>query len=248
MPSDFEAGYSQSGKPRRLAEGLYVLSQKKGGRVHAFLLDDGEGLTLINSLFDNDAAGVLSAIREIGRKPSDLKHLIATHAHRSHIGGLAALQKLSGAKVWAHEWEADIIAGEREAQRVSPWPKAPLRVYYIQLGLALGVDGHLPCDVDGFLREGDRIGPIEVIHMPGHSPGHMGFYWKERNAVFAGDALATWPYLSLGWDGLTTNIKQHRQSLHKMDDLRADIICVGHGEPAEGDNVDKLRRMVRSGG
>ena len=248
MPSDFEAGYSQSGKPRRLAEGLYVLSQKKGGRVHAFLLDDGEGLTLIDSLFDNDAAGVLSAIREIGRKPSDLKHLIATHAHRSHIGGLAALQKLSGAKVWAHEWEADIIAGEREAQRVSPWPKAPLRVYYIQLGLALGVDGHLPCDVDGFLREGDRIGPIEVIHMPGHSPGHMGFYWKERNAVFAGDALATWPYLSLGWDGLTTNIKQHRQSLHKMDDLRADIICVGHGEPAEGDNVDKLRRMVRSGG
>ena len=247
MPSDFEAGYSQSGKPRRLAEGLYVLSQKKGGRVHAFLLDDGEGLTLIDSLFDNDAAGVLSAIREIGRKPSDLKHLIATHAHRSHIGGLAALQKLSGAKVWAHEWEADIIAGEREAQRVSPWPKAPLRVYYIQLGLALGVDGHLPCDVDGFLREGDRIGPIEVIHMPGHSPGHMGFYWKERNAVFAGDALATWPYLSLGWDGLTTNIKQHRQSLHKMDDLRADIICVGHGEPAEGDNVDKLRRMVRSG-
>ena len=248
MPSDFEAGYSQSGKPRRLAEGLYVLSQKKGGRVHAFLLDDGEGLTLIDSLFDNDAAGVLSAIREIGRKPSDLKHLIATHAHRSHIGGLAALQKLSGAKVWAHEWEADIIAGEREAQRVSPWPKAPLRVYYIQLGLALGVDGHLPCDVDGFLREGDRIGPIEVIHTPGHSPGHMGFYWKERNAVFAGDALATWPYLSLGWDGLTTNIKQHRQSLHKMDDLRADIICVGHGEPAEGDNVDKLRRMVRSGG
>ena len=83
--------------------------------------------------------------------------------------------------------------------------------------------------------------------MPGHSPGHMGFYWKERNGVFAGDALATWPYLSLGWDGLTINIKQHRQSLHKMDDLRADIVCVGHGEPAEGDNVDKLRRLIRSG-
>ena len=96
-----------------------MLSQSKGGRVHAFLLDDGEGLTLIDTLFDNDAAGILSAIREIGRKPSDLRHLVATHAHRSHIGGLAELKKLSGAKVWAHEWEADIIAGEREAQAIS---------------------------------------------------------------------------------------------------------------------------------
>ena len=64
--------------------------------------------------------------------------------------------------------------------------------------------------------------------------------------MFAGDALATWPYLSLGWDGLTTNIKQHRQSLHKMDDLRADIIAVGHGEPAQGDSIDKLRKMIRT--
>jgi glyoxylase-like metal-dependent hydrolase (beta-lactamase superfamily II) len=246
MASDFDAGYSQSGKPTRIAEGLYCLSQKKGGRVHAFLLDDGNGLTLVDALFDNDGGRVIQAIKGIGRQVSDLKNIIATHAHRSHIGGLTALQKLSGAKVWSHEWEADIIAGQREAQRVSLWPKAPLRVYYIQVGLAVGVDGHVPCEVDGFVREGDRIGPLQVFHMPGHSPGHMGFYWKERNAVFAGDALATWPYLSLGWDGLTTNIKQHRHSLHKMDDLSADVICVGHGEPAQGDNIDKLRKMIRS--
>jgi glyoxylase-like metal-dependent hydrolase (beta-lactamase superfamily II) len=246
MATDFEAGYSQSGKPIRITEGLYSLSQKKGGRVHAFLLDDGGSLTLIDSLFDNDGGRVVQAIKDIGRQVSDLKNIIATHAHRSHIGGLAALQKLSGAKVWSHEWEADIIAGEREAQRVSPFPKRPFRVYYIQLGLAIGVDGHVPCEVDGFLREGDSIGPLQVIHMPGHSPGHMGFYWKERSAVFAGDALATWPYLSLGWDGLTTNIKQHRQSLHKLDDLRADVVAIGHGEPAQGDQIDVLRKMIRN--
>lgn len=246
MATDFEAGYSQSGKPRRIAEGLYCLSQKKGGRVHAFLLDDGSGLTLIDTLFDDDGARVVSAIGEIGRKITDLKNIIATHAHRSHIGGLAALKKLSGAKVWAHEWESDIIAGNREAQRVSPVPKRPLRVYYIQLGLALGVDGHKPCEVDSFLREGDSVGPLQVIHTPGHSPGHMGFYWPERSALFAGDALATWPYLSLGWDGLNLNLKQHRQSLLKIDDLRAEVIAVGHGEPAQGDQIDKLRTMIRS--
>jgi hypothetical protein len=68
MTTYFEAGFSQSGEPRRIAEGVYSLSQKKGGRVHAYLLDDGEGLTPIDTLFDNDAGRVLAAIKEIGRE------------------------------------------------------------------------------------------------------------------------------------------------------------------------------------
>jgi glyoxylase-like metal-dependent hydrolase (beta-lactamase superfamily II) len=238
-------GYDPSGKARQIAEGVYVLSQRMGGRVHAFLIDDNGSLTLIDTLFDTDGARVLAAIAQIGRKVSDLKDIIATHAHRSHIGALATLKKASGATIWAHEWESDIIAGERRAQGVTIWPRAPLKVYHIQLGLVLGVAQHKPCEVDRFLREGDKVGPLEVIHLPGHSPGHLGFYWKERSALFAGDALATWPDLSLGWDGLNLNIPQHRRTLHKIDDLRADFIGVGHGEPATGDQIDILRRMIR---
>jgi glyoxylase-like metal-dependent hydrolase (beta-lactamase superfamily II) len=173
MTSASTAGYDPTGKPRRVAEGVYSLSQRKGGRVHAFLIDDGNSLTLIDTLFDTDSAQVVRSIGEIGRKISDLRNIIVTHAHRSHIGGVAALKKLTGAKVWAHEWESDILAGNREAQRVSPVPKRPFRVYYLQLCLALGLGAHPPCEVDGFLREGDRIGPLQVIHTPGHSPGHM---------------------------------------------------------------------------
>lgn len=44
-----------------------------------------------------------------------LKHILLTHAHRSHLGRLAELKRMSGATVYAHEWEADIIAGERKA-------------------------------------------------------------------------------------------------------------------------------------
>jgi glyoxylase-like metal-dependent hydrolase (beta-lactamase superfamily II) len=240
-------GFDPSGQARKIADGVYVLSQKMGGRVHAFILDDNGSLTLIDALFDSDAARIIAAIRQIGRSVADLKNIIATHAHRSHIGGIAALKALSGATVWAHEFESDIIAGERGAQGVTAWPRKPYKVYHIQLGLFLGVDGHRPVEVDRFVREGDHIGPVEVIHMPGHSPGHLGFYWKERSVVFAGDALATWPYLSLGWDGLTLNIPQHRRTLHKIDDLRADVVAVGHGEPATGDQIDILRRMIRTG-
>ena len=86
-------GYDPSGKARQLADGIYVLSQRMGGRVHAFLIDDNGSLTLIDTLFDTDGARVLAAINQIGRKVSDLKHVIATHAHRSHIGALDDAQE-----------------------------------------------------------------------------------------------------------------------------------------------------------
>jgi glyoxylase-like metal-dependent hydrolase (beta-lactamase superfamily II) len=245
--SNSDDGYDPSGRARKIAEGVYCVSQRKGGRVHAFLLDDGQDLTLIDSLYDTDGQRIVRAIAQIGRRISDLKNIVATHGHRSHIGGLAALQKMSGAKVWAHEWEADIIAGQRAAQAVSLKPQWPLRVYYIQAGLALGFGKHPPCEVDKFVREGDRVGPLQIIHTHGHSPGHLGFYWAERRALFAGDALATWPDLSLGWPGLNLNRTQHRQSLLKIDDLRADVIAVGHGEPASGEQIERLRGLIRSG-
>jgi glyoxylase-like metal-dependent hydrolase (beta-lactamase superfamily II) len=202
---------------------------------------------LIDTLFDTDGARIVQAIQQIGRKISDLRNIVITHAHRSHLGGLAALKKLSGAKVWAHEWESDIIAGNRKAQAISVIPQWPLRVYYLQLGLALGFGSHPPCEVDAFVKEGDRVGPLQIMYTPGHSPGHLGFYWKERSTLFAGDALATWPDLSLGWPAFNLNKQQHRKSLLKIDDLAADIVAVGHGEPATGDQLEILRRLIRSG-
>jgi glyoxylase-like metal-dependent hydrolase (beta-lactamase superfamily II) len=80
----------------KLADGIHYLSQKKGGHVHAFLLDDGTGITLIDALFDTDAKMILAEIAAMGRQPPYLKHIIATHAHRSHIGGLAELKRQAG--------------------------------------------------------------------------------------------------------------------------------------------------------
>jgi glyoxylase-like metal-dependent hydrolase (beta-lactamase superfamily II) len=236
-----------STKPVRVADGVYSLRQWMGGHVHAYLVDDGNGLTLIDTLYDKDGGRVLRAIRDIGRQVTDVKNILISHAHRSHIGGVAALKKLSGAKVWVHEWEADILAGDRKAQACTIIPQPPILSYPYQFGLAIGVGKHPPCEPDGFFREGDRIGPLQIIYTPGHSPGHMAFYWDNRSFLHAGDAIATWPDLRLGWPALNLNKKQHLQSLRKVDDLRVDVIAVGHGDAAVGDQIEKLRRMIRSG-
>src|SRR5262245_53377952 len=203
----------------RIGEEILSIGQKKGGRVHAYLIDDGIGLSLIDTLYDTDGAFVESCIRQMGRAVTNLRNILITHGHRSHLGGLAALKKRTGAKVWAHEWEADIIAGHRKAQAISVVPQWPLQVYHLQLGLALGLGVHPPCEVDAFLKSGDAIGSIQVVHAPGHSPGHLAFFWPKRRALFAGDALVTWPDLGLGWPAFNLNKTQHYRTLLALEDL-----------------------------
>ena len=103
----------------QIAPGIQSLSQEQGGHVHAFLLEGPDGLTVIDTLYDDDGKIILDEIARLKKTPADLKHIILTHAHKSHLGGLAALKAATGAVVCAHDWEVDIIAGRREATRVS---------------------------------------------------------------------------------------------------------------------------------
>ena len=228
-----------------LAPGIRSLGQKKGGRVHAFLLDDGESLTLVDTLYDTDGQRVLDALAGMGRRAEDLRHIVLTHGHRSHLGGARALRERSGAQVYAHEWEADIVRGERKAQPVTLIPKRPLQAYFpLQVGLALGLGKHPPCAVDQLVHEGDRIGPLRVVFAPGHSPGHLAFHWPEKSFLIAGDAIATWPGWSAGWPAFNLNEKEHRESLRRMAELEADILAVGHGEPVASGAAARVRDLV----
>jgi glyoxylase-like metal-dependent hydrolase (beta-lactamase superfamily II) len=189
---------------------------------------------------------VLAEIARIGRTPADLKRIILTHAHKSHVGGLAALKKASGATVSSHEWEVDIIAGRRKATPVSKVPRKPLSVYPLQLGLALGLGKHVPCEVDHRLKAGDHIGPLQVVETPGHTPGSLSFWWPERRALFAGDAVVTWPEVAAGWPGLTLDNDRNMRSVQQLADFgNAEILGTGHGEPIVRDAATEIRRLVK---
>ncbi len=226
-----------------LAPGIHSLGHGKGGHVHAFLLENGNELSLVDTLFEGDAHLVLDAVHKLGRSMSDLKRIAITHAHRSHLGGLARLKRESGATVFAHEWEADIISGNRLAQPVSLIPKQSLRLLPFQLGLFLGKPKHVPCPVDEPLVEGDAFGPMRVYHAVGHSPGHLAFHWPERDFLIAGDAVATWPKLGAGWKGFNLNEKQHYATLRRLAPLEPKILGVGHGDPITEDAAGKLHSV-----
>jgi glyoxylase-like metal-dependent hydrolase (beta-lactamase superfamily II) len=237
-----------------IAPGVYDLTPptrgySKGGYVHAFLVDSADGLILIDTLFDPDAQVILDEIARIGKKAGDLKHILMTHGHRAHLGGLARLKAMSGATVYSHAWEADIIAGDRKQQLPSIFGFRPLETWpIILMGTLLGpLSMHKPCPVDQLLSGGDRVGPLRVVYTPGHTPGHLAFYWAEARVLFSGDAFVTWPSISPGWKNSNLNAKQSWETLRALAEMESAVLGVGHGRPVTQDGSAVMRALAKRG-
>jgi glyoxylase-like metal-dependent hydrolase (beta-lactamase superfamily II) len=237
----------------QLADGIEVIGDDTWGHVRAFLVVDDDGLTLVDTLGEAHPFMILAAMRRLGRPVSDLKRILLTHAHFSHLAGVAALKALSGAEVYAHAWEADIVAGHREAQRLPLLPRRPFRVYYpFQFGAALGKgasgtgNGRFRgCDVDHHLADEDGVGSrLRAVHAPGHTPGHLAFWVESERVLLAGDAIVRWPRLAGGWQSFTLNERQQRKSLHKLAKLAPDKVGVGHGDPIMKNAAGIVRHLA----
>lgn len=232
----------------QIVPGLYSLGDKSGGQVRAFLLDDGTELTLVDTLLDQNGSLVLQELASMGKKPKDITRIILTHAHQSHLGGLAALKTATGARVYSHVWEADVIEGRKKVQvpaTTNLIPQKPLRIYPLQVAFVLGLKMPPPSHVDENLKDGDHVGPLTVMHAPGHTPGSLAFYWPEKKALIAGDIVVTWPGLALGWPAITLDNKQNRESVGKLSDMvQAEVLCVGHGDPIASGAAKVMRDLM----
>jgi glyoxylase-like metal-dependent hydrolase (beta-lactamase superfamily II) len=232
----------------QITTGLHGLGNDKGGYVRSYLLEEPDGLTLIDTLDETDGSQVFAAFKSLGRQAKELKRIILSHAHPSHLGGLATLKAATGAVVYSHEWEADIIAGRRKMVKPPSGlfpPQRPFRLYKFQVGAALGLGTKPFCEVDRFLKDGDHVGSLTVLHAPGHTPGSLAFWWPDKRALIAGDIVTTWPEVALGWPQITLDNDQNRKSVGKLTDIvQAEIVGVGHGDAIRSGGADVMRDLV----
>ena len=220
--------------------GLYLIPC---GAVNTYLIDGGsDGLVLIDAGFPGKAGLVFDGIRNIGRRPSEVRHIVLTHAHFDHIGGLAEIVKVTGAQTWMHHVDAPIAEagrGFRPLKRASePVPRLLYAMFYKPR------DAIDPARIDHRVMDGDVIplaGGLRVIGVPGHSAGQMALLWEGHRVLFAADAcINMFRFLNspLGWE----DEKIGKQSQRTLGEYDYDLACFGHGPPLSGHASVKMAR------
>lgn len=227
---------------QKIADGVYCITLKN---VNLFLLDRPDGCVLIDTGFPDSAQTVISALNELGKKPTDIRHILLTHAHPDHIGSAAMLKKLSGAEVYIHSLDADIARNGNGFRPVYPAPG--LLNWFMKrfvLGKIRQVD---PVPVDHLLTDGQVLpiaGGIEVIHIPGHCLGQVAFLWPQQGGVlFAADACMNLNGLVYAF--VYEDLAKGKQSLHRLSALDFQVAGVGHGQTITRGADKKFRNWVQ---
>jgi glyoxylase-like metal-dependent hydrolase (beta-lactamase superfamily II) len=195
------------------------------GAVNAFFVVEEDGLTLVDTMIAKSQDGILAAARELGLP---IARIALTHAHGDHVGSVDALAAaLPTATVAISARDARFLTGDKSLDPGEPQSK--LRGGYPRIDTRPSV----------LLTPGDRVGSLEVVAAPGHTPGQVAFLDTRDRTLIAGDAYSTlggvsttakvnprFPLPALAtWDRPTA-LRTARE-LRTLDPAR---LAVGHGD------------------
>jgi len=205
--------------------------------VNAFLVRETDGFTLVDTTMGKAAAELVDAATGAG---AEIRRIALTHGHGDHVGALDALKAQLGdsVEVLMPELDARIHAGEQVVEGKLPgsWPTVSTKP-------------------DALLRGGERVGSLEVIPSPGHSPGHVAYLDTRDRALIAGDVYTTYggaavtnhfhlrfPFAAMAtWDRGTD-----LESARTLRQLEPALLAVGHG-PAVSDPGPAMDRAISRG-
>ena len=196
-----------------------------GGKQSCVIIDPGD-----------DAELIISRLSEVNWNP---RYILLTHGHFDHVAALPDLlkaysQAASGSnneeppQIGIHRLDAlylgkDSYTVHRGSITAASGSSALADALLKPLPSVL-----LP-EADILFDEGDLIGPFRVLHVPGHTPGGVGFYDEKAGILFSGDTLfrGTWGRTDLP-GGSDQQIYQSLKRLLAMD--KEIVVCPGHGE------------------
>lgn len=227
---------------KRVIESVHLVAM---GTANAYLIEGQDGLTLIDAGFPNKEAAVFGALRELGRSPDQLKHLILTHGHPDHIGSAAAIVRETGARTYMHPFDIRLAETGGPFRPMTP---APGLLRQILCRVLYDHDERLaPVAIDQPLTDGETLniaGGIDVVHVPGHCEGQVALLWRPGRMLFAADVFMN--IMGLGDPLGFEDVKMGRASQRKLAGLSFDAVGFGHGNPVARDGTQYLGKWKKS--
>lgn len=150
----------------RIAGNLYYVGTYE---LTSYLIVTPKGNILINTGVASSAPMIKANIESLGFKFADIKILLNTQAHFDHMGAMAAIKKMTGAKMMVDEGDApEVEIGDRSDYTVRG-----------------NVSTYIPVKVDRLLHNGDIIAlggmQLTMLHHPGHTKGSCSFLFDVKD-------------------------------------------------------------------
>ncbi len=200
--------------------------------IHPTLLWDQDMAVLIDAGFPGQMEELREAMAQVGVSLNQLRAVILTHQDVDHIGCLPDLIDTCAQeiRIYAHALEQPYIQGE----------------------LPLLKDAHLENPpkgrVDKTLSDGEELpfcGGIQIIHTPGHTPGHISLYLTQSKTLIAGDSLYSVDGNIVGiHEPSVLDLAEAHESLKKYLDLEIETVVCYHGGISRGAVLDQLHQVL----
>jgi glyoxylase-like metal-dependent hydrolase (beta-lactamase superfamily II) len=188
--------------------------------VHCYLLVGDDQAVLIDT-----GCGVAD-LKGIARELTDLPlKILNTHFHWDHTGGNIQFSHKS-----IHVLEADLVQEQQDLCLDPAFISPRVEQLFLRLGTRPDEVKYLPAPPTKTFEDGQELdlGSIRltVLHTPGHSPGHVAFWWEEKGILFTGDTAYQGPVFSCFPGGSPADLLQSARRLAGLRDVQ--LICPGH--------------------
>jgi glyoxylase-like metal-dependent hydrolase (beta-lactamase superfamily II) len=229
-----------------LAPGVFLVDgvgfAGRPGTVNVVLLVSGDGTgTLVDAGFPGVAEKLEATLDEADLPAAAIRRVIVTHHHPDHTGGLPEVIAATGAEVWAHTLDADVIDG------TTPRPLPPGQLP----AAASALRAFKPAPVDLRLVGGETLavlGGCHLIHTPGHTPGHLSLYLPALSLLIAGDIVRYHEGLvTRAPEMFTPDPDANEASLRALTTLEFDRLLPYHGEFLGTGASKQMRRDLELG-